>query len=78
ALRGVKIYFPNSDHVGLFGYVKDGGRIINLNMQNATVAGRVWVGGFFSFFAGGSCDEFSETFFLFLSYVIIIVLFSGI
>jgi len=44
----------------------------------ASFSGCVWVRGFFSFFAGGSCDEFSETFFLFLSYVIIIVLFSGI
>ncbi|MCX5634346.1 MAG: hypothetical protein NTW55_00695 [Planctomycetota bacterium] len=51
-IRHVEINTPDSDFVGLFGYVNTGGQVKNLGVKEATVQGRHYVGGLVGFDAG--------------------------
>ena len=45
AIRNAVIYLPDQDYVGLFGRVGSGGKICNLNVVDADITGRGYVGG---------------------------------
>ena len=44
-IRNLDVNMPDADYVAFFGYVGSGARILNINLEGASIAGRGYVGG---------------------------------